>query len=68
MVWAVREELAQKPLDVLARRLGLALLDQKRAEEALPKVVGLMAPLLGWGEAEQRTHLDEARRALPGLC
>lgn len=68
VVWAVREELAQKPLDVLARRLGLALLDQKRAEEALPKVVGLMAPLLGWGEAEQRTHLDEARRALPGLC
>lgn len=68
VVWGVRAELARKPLDVLARRMGLALLDQKRAAEALPKVVDLMASLLGWGEEEKKTHLDEARRALPGLC
>ncbi|GAA5337754.1 FAD-dependent oxidoreductase [Thermus antranikianii] len=68
VVWAVREELAQKPLDVLARRLGLALLDRKRAEEALPRVGDLMAPLLGWGEERKQDLLSEARRKLKALC
>ncbi|QWK22119.1 FAD-dependent oxidoreductase [Thermus antranikianii] len=68
VVWAVREELAQKPLDVLARRLGLALLDRKRAEEALPRVGDLMAPLLGWDEPTKQALLLEARKALPALC
>ncbi|TBH21350.1 glycerol-3-phosphate dehydrogenase/oxidase [Thermus thermamylovorans] len=68
VAWAVRAELARKPLDVLARRLGLALLDQKGAEAALPRVVDLMAPLLGWGEEERRARLEEARRCLPALC
>jgi len=31
VVWAVRQELATKPMDVLARRLGLALLDREKA-------------------------------------
>ncbi|BDG17027.1 FAD-dependent oxidoreductase [Thermus brockianus] len=68
VVYAVREELAQKPLDVLARRMGLALLDQEAAREALPRVVALMAPLLGWDEGRARAELEEARAALPGLC
>ncbi|WP_243029768.1 FAD-dependent oxidoreductase [Thermus altitudinis] len=68
VVFAVREELAQRPLDVLARRMGLALLDRKRAEEALPRVVDLMAPLLGWDEPTKEALLSEARRALPALC
>ncbi|MCS6868356.1 FAD-dependent oxidoreductase [Thermus sp.] len=68
VVWAVRREMAQKPLDVLARRLGLALLDQGLAERALPRVVALMAPLLGWEQGQREALLEEARRALPGLC
>lgn len=68
VVWAVREELAQKPLDVLARRLGLALLDRKRAEEALPRVGDLMAPLLGWDDPTKQALLSEAEKALPALC
>lgn len=68
VVYAVRRELARKPLDVLARRLGLAFLDQERAAAALPRVVDLMAPLLGWGEEKKEALLAEARRALPGLC
>jgi glycerol-3-phosphate dehydrogenase len=68
VVWAVRRELARKPLDVLARRMGLAFLDRRAAWEALPRVVGLMAPLLGWGEERQRAELEEAQKALPGLC
>lgn len=68
VVWAVRRELARKPLDVLARRMGLALLDRGKALEALPRVVELMAPLLGWGEERKRAELEEARALLPGLC
>ena len=66
--WAVRRELARKPLDVLARRMGLAFLDQEKALSALSRVVELMAPLLGWDEERKRAELEEARRALPGLC
>lgn len=48
--------------------MGLALLDQKAAEEALPRVVALMAPLLGWSEEEAGRELEEARRGLLALC
>ena len=68
VVWAVRRELAAKPLDVLARRLGLAFLDGEAAAEALPRVAHLMAPLLDWNEEKKEALLEEARRALPGLC
>lgn len=68
VVWAVRRELARKPLDVLARRMGLAFLDQEKTREALPKVVELMAGLLGWDERERALRLKEAEEGLPGLC
>jgi glycerol-3-phosphate dehydrogenase len=68
VVWAVRQELAAKPMDVLARRLGLALLDREKALSALPRVVEIMAPLLGWDEGRAQAELREAREALPGLC
>jgi len=68
VVWAVRQELAAKPMDVLARRLGLALLDREKALSALPRVVEIMAPLLGWDEGRAQAELGEAREALPGLC
>ena len=68
VVYAVRRELARKPLDVLARRMGLAFLDQAKAREALPKVVELMGGLLGWDERERAFRLKEAEEGLPGLC
>jgi len=68
VVWAVRQELAAKPMDVLARRLGLALLDREKAPSALPRVVEIMAPLLGWDEGRKEPEFAEAKRALPGLC
>ena len=66
--WGVRHELAQKPLDILARRMGLAFLDREKALSALPRVVEIMAPLLGWDEGRAQAELREAREALPGLC
>lgn len=68
VVYAVREELARKPLDVLARRMGLAFLDREKARQALPRVVELMAPLLGWDDPTKRALLSEAEKALPALC
>jgi len=65
VVWAVRQELALKPMDVLAWRLGLALLDREKALSALPRVVEIMAPFLGWDEGRAQAEL---REALPGLC
>ena len=55
-------------MDALARRLGLAFLDQDKALSALPQVVVLMAALLGWDKGQKEPEFAEAKRALPGLC
>lgn len=48
VVYAIREEFAQTPIDVLARRTRIAFLDSAAAREALPRVVELMSGELGW--------------------
>ena len=48
VVYAARCEFAEHAMDVLARRLPLALLDNAAARAALPRVVELMAAELGW--------------------
>jgi len=48
VVYAVRYELAERAMDVLARRTPLALLDTAAAKIAAPRVVELMASELGW--------------------
>jgi len=60
IVWAVRHELAQTALDVLARRTRLAFLDQAAAKAALPRVVELLAAELGWDGARRRREITEA--------
>ena len=62
--FAVRHEMAVRPLDVLARRLRLAFVDREAALEALPRVVALMAEELGWDEAARATQESEARARL----
>ncbi|HJV66799.1 MAG TPA: FAD-dependent oxidoreductase [Geomonas sp.] len=63
VLYAVREELALRACDVLARRLGLALLDTAATREAAPAVVELLARELGWdGE-----RLAAERRELAAL-
>jgi glycerol-3-phosphate dehydrogenase len=59
VVWATRHELAQTALDVLARRIRLAFLDQAAAKAALPRVVELLASELDWNEARQRREMEE---------
>ncbi|PZA06850.1 MULTISPECIES: glycerol-3-phosphate dehydrogenase/oxidase [unclassified Meiothermus] len=66
VIYAARHELAQTPMDVLARRTRLAFLDTQAAQAALPEVTRLLAKELGW-KAEERTaqeHQAQERLAV----
>lgn len=67
IVYAVRHELAERAIDVLARRTPLALLDTRASQQASARVIAIMAAELGWDEERKQqesdwtaTRLDEA--------
>lgn len=64
VVFAARYEYACRPLDVLTRRLPLALLDQRAALEVLPEVVRLMAGELNWTPEQTAGELSDASSQL----
>ncbi|GMR11717.1 MAG: FAD-dependent oxidoreductase [Anaerolineae bacterium] len=64
VVWAARVELAQTPLDVLARRTRIAFLDRAAAIEALPRVVGLLADELSWDADRRESEHEQALNRL----
>jgi glycerol-3-phosphate dehydrogenase len=51
VVYAAKQELAQRAMDVLARRVPLALLDTGAAAKVASRVIRIMAQELGWNEA-----------------
>jgi glycerol-3-phosphate dehydrogenase len=51
-VYAVREEMALTIDDVLTRRTRARLFDREATEAAAPRVAALIAPFLGWDDAE----------------
>jgi len=59
VVWAVREEMAQKIEDFLSRRCRLLFLDAKAAMHMAPKVAAIMAAELGKDNAWIRKELEE---------
>ena len=63
VIYAARCELAERVIDVLARRMPLALLDTKAARKATPRVVEIMAEELGWNQqrCEEEALLTEQR-------
>ncbi len=63
VLYAVRFELAERVIDVLARRMSLALLDTKATRQAVPRVLKLMTDELGWDQKriEEETLLVEKR-------
>jgi glycerol-3-phosphate dehydrogenase len=63
---AVRAEDAVHAIDVLARRLGLALVDAEAARHSAPGVVALMAAELGWDEARRQAEMDLVAQRLEG--
>ena len=46
--YAIKYELAEKPNDVLCRRVPLAFLDKKAADNLLPEVIEIMAKEKSW--------------------
>jgi glycerol-3-phosphate dehydrogenase len=50
VIYAARFELAERVIDVLARRMPLALLDTEATRQAAPRVSELMAKELGWDQ------------------
>jgi glycerol-3-phosphate dehydrogenase len=62
ILYAARYELAERVIDVLARRTPLALLDTEAAKQAAPRVLEIMAEELGWDEqrcAEEKQLVDK---------
>lgn len=64
VIYAARHEQAQTPMDVLARRTRLAFLDQRAAQQALPRVGQLLAQELGWDATETDRQINRARQML----
>jgi glycerol-3-phosphate dehydrogenase len=64
VVFSVREEMAGTLCDILTRRTGIGTLGHP-GDEALDKVTGLAARLLGWDpervESEKKIYLDKTR-------
>ncbi len=56
-VYAVRAEMATTLEDVLARRTRALLLDEAATRAAVEDVAGLLAPELGWSDAETAAHV-----------
>ncbi|MCF6267075.1 MAG: FAD-dependent oxidoreductase [Desulfuromusa sp.] len=65
ILYAARYELAERVIDILARRTPLALLDTKAAKQAVPRTIEIMATELGWDQnhCEEERKLTEKRLA-----
>ena len=50
VLYAARFELAERVIDVLARRMPLALLDTEAAKQAVPRILEIMAKELEWDQ------------------
>uniref|UniRef100_A0A8C4QKA0 Glycerol-3-phosphate dehydrogenase n=1 Tax=Eptatretus burgeri TaxID=7764 RepID=A0A8C4QKA0_EPTBU len=58
------QEYACTAIDVLARRTRLAFLHVQAADEALPRIVDILAQELGWNSKRKKAELDAAREFL----
>jgi glycerol-3-phosphate dehydrogenase len=67
-VYAVQEEMATSLIDLLTRRARSHLMDARSTLKAAPRVTELVAPILGWDDAECARQLslydDMVRRDL----
>ena len=64
VAYAAKYEYCTGVEDFLARRTRLAFLDARAAEQALPRVVEIMAKELKWGWFKKRRELANGRRML----
>jgi len=64
VLYATRYEFAVHAIDVLARRLPLALIDKAAAMQSLPRVIEIMANELGWSKQQRSSELELATKRL----
>ncbi|KAK7462260.1 mitochondrial glycerol-3-phosphate dehydrogenase [Stygiomarasmius scandens] len=65
--YAVHNEYALKPTDILARRTRLSFLNVQSALESLPRVVDIMGEELGWSYTYKRQQLRDGIRFLESM-
>jgi glycerol-3-phosphate dehydrogenase len=63
-IYAVRHEMARTLDDVLSRRTRARLLARDASADAAASVAELLAPELGWSDAERDAQIDEYRAAI----
>lgn len=54
------KEYAMTATDVIGRRLRLSFLNAKAAEEALPRIIEIMADELKWSRSEKQKQMEDA--------
>lgn len=59
VVFAVRQEFAEKATDVIARRMRLAFIDSEATAQLVPRVVHMMGELHGWSKARRAEEQKE---------
>lgn len=64
VIFATRFELAERAIDLLARRTPLALLDTAASQKAIARVIELMANELSWDEKRRLQEEDWAKERL----
>ncbi|CAL5218513.1 g200 [Coccomyxa viridis] len=64
VVYACRQEFCEHAEDFIARRTRLAFLDVEATEQALPRILDLMALEKGWWWPRRRAELKKAREYL----
>lgn len=64
VIYAARHELAERVIDVLARRTPLALLDTAATRRAVPRVLEIMADERGWDRQRQEEEAQLAEKRL----
>jgi glycerol-3-phosphate dehydrogenase len=65
ILYAIRSEMAQKPNDIVCRRVPISFLDSEQTKsQVLPKVVEIMAKELKWSSDRKSKELAEAQQNL----
>lgn len=64
VVFAVRQEYAQKATDVIGRRMRLAFIDSDVTAQLVPRVVSMMGDLHGWTKARRDQETKECHEYL----
>lgn len=59
VVFAVRQEYAEKATDVIGRRMRLAFIDSAATAQLVPRVVSMMGDLHGWSKTRREQETNE---------